>query len=146
MKPSDDVYTLIGWREWIVFPDFENARVKAKVDTGARTSAIHAEDITLIEGKDGTRVDFLVHPNQDDDDNVVECSAKLIDRRTITDSGGHKEERFIVQANIQLGGKTFPIELSLTDRDSMGFRMLLGRTAMKKRFRVQPDRSFLHGR
>lgn len=146
MVRADDKYTLIGWREWIVFPDFGNARVKAKIDTGARTSAIHAEDVQLLERSNGTFVSFVIQPNQNDTEDAVQCIAPLIDQRTITDSGGNSEDRFIVSAQVSLGGQTWPIELSLTDRDAMGFRMLLGRSALKKRFRVQPDKSFLHGR
>ncbi len=146
MEIRIDDYTLIGWREWVVFPDFDSTRVKAKIDTGARTSAIHAEDIQLIERTAGTNVSFLLYPNQNDTDTSIRCLAPLVERRAITDSGGHEEERLVVQTRLILGPLTFPIELSLTDRDSMGFRMLLGRTAMKKRFCVRPDKSFLHGR
>jgi len=146
MARIDDHYTLIGWREWVVFPDFEGALVKAKIDTGARTSAIHAVNVEAIERDGQTYISFIIHPNQKDTENTVECIAPLVERREITDSGGHVEQRFIVSANVQLGGQTWPIELSLTDRDAMGFRMLLGRTAMQNRFLVQPDKSFLHGR
>ena len=139
-------YCLVGWREWVVFPDFANARVKAKVDTGARTSAIHAEEIKLVNMGGAERVSFVLHPDQGSRDVVVSCEAPLIERRAITDSGGHEEERFVVGVRLQLGQHDWPIELSLTDRDSMGFRMLLGRSALKKRFLVQPWRSYREGR
>lgn len=146
MSRSEDKYTLIGWREWIVFPDFENARIKAKIDTGARTSAIHADNVEAVERDGQAYVSFIIHPNQKDNENTVMCVAPLVERRAITDSGGKTEERYVVSALVRLGDRSWPIELSLTDRDSMGFRMLLGRTALKKRFWVQPDKSFLHGR
>ena len=145
MTRSQEQYTLIGWREWIVFPDFESAEVKAKIDTGARTSAIHADNVEAVERNGEAFVSFIIHPNQNDSENTVACVAPLIERREITDSGGKTEERFVVRTLVRLGDQTWPIELSLTDRDSMGFRMLLGRTALKRRFLVQPDRSFLHG-
>jgi hypothetical protein len=145
-EPCGKSYFVVGWREWVIFPDYLNARVKAKVDTGARTSAIHAEEIKLIGSGDATRVGFVILPNQGDDATIVPCEAPLLERRRITDSGGHDEERFVVIANLQLGAHLWPIELSLTNRDSMGFRMLLGRTALKKRFLVQPWKSYLEGR
>ena len=138
-------YGVVGWREWVEFPEFSGARVKAKVDTGARTSAIHAEKIRLVS-RDGTdRVAFVLHPNQDDRDLAVPCEAPLVERRVITDSGGHEEERYVISALVQLGEHVWPIELSLTDRDTMGFRMLLGRTALDERFLVQPWKSYLRG-
>jgi hypothetical protein len=138
--------SLIGWREWITFPDFSDARVKAKIDTGARTSAIHAANIALTE-KDGTAfVQFTIYPNQRDPGHAVTCLAPLINRRSITNSGGKKESRFVVRTVVGLGPHTWPIEVSLTSRASMGFRMLLGRNALRGRFLVAPDRSFLEGR
>jgi hypothetical protein len=145
MNRSEDQHTLIGWREWIGFPNFENVRVKAKIDTGARTSAIHADSVEIIERDGRAHVSFIIHPNQNDNENTVACVAPLIDRRAITDSGGKTEKRCVVSTLAHLGNQTWSIELSLTDRDSMGFRMLLGRTALRKRFWVQPDKSFLHG-
>jgi hypothetical protein len=139
-------YGVVGWREWVFFPDFSNARVKAKVDTGARTSAIHAYEIKLIERGEPPLVSFIIHPNQKDNDTIVQCQAPLVERRVITDSGGHQEERFVVSVQLKLGAHRWPVELSLTDRDSMGFRMLLGRTALKQRFLVQPWRSYLEGK
>lgn len=146
MVDSKNEYTTIGWREWVVFPDFENIKIKAKIDTGARTSAIHAEDVRVFEQDGETQVSFVLHPNQADITNAVACVAPLVERRAITDSGGKTEDRYVVCVKLQLGEHLWPVEMSLTDRDTMGFRMLLGRTAMKKRFIVRPDRSFLHGR
>lgn len=137
---------LIGWREWITFPDFANARVKAKVDTGARTSAIHAGNITLMRQDGIDVVGFTIYPNQKDGSHAITCWAPLINNRPITNSGGRKEDRFVVRTTIGVGDHRWPIELSLTSRPSMGFRMLLGRSALKSRFLVVPDRSFLDGR
>ncbi|MEL6374114.1 MAG: RimK/LysX family protein [Pseudomonadota bacterium] len=137
---------LVGWREWIMFPTFDACLVKAKVDTGARTSAIHALDPELkqIDGRD--HVAFHIQPDQHDESRRVSCVAPLVERRAITDSGGHTQERFVVRVTIELGAHAWPIELSLSDRDTMGFRMLLGRTAVRHRFLVAPGRSYLAGR
>ena len=137
---------LIGWREWITFPQFSNARVKAKIDTGARTSSIHAYNINVTREGGREIVAFDLHPNQHDDETVVPCRAPLLDTRVMTNSGGQREERLVIEVSIKLGHQEWPIELSLTNRDTMGFRMLLGRTAIRRRFWVVPDRSFLAGR
>ncbi len=135
----------VGWREWVTFPDFGTTRVKAKIDTGARTSAIHAVNITTTASENGDIAHFELHPNQDDDVTTVICTAPIIDRRMITDSGGHSEKRLVVETAIQIGEHIWPIELTLTDRDSMGFRMLIGRHAIRKKFVVFPGRSYLAG-
>ena len=139
-------YGVVGWREWVTFPEFGQARVKAKIDTGARTSAIHAERVVMHTHEGIDVISFDVLPDQENDQKVVSCCAPLVERRTITDSGGHSEERLVVQTTVAIGTITWPIELSLTDRDSMGFRMLLGRTALRRRFLVNPGRSYLEGR
>ena len=144
--PKNRSRSLIGWREWVTFPEFSNARVKAKIDTGAKTSAIHAGNIALTEQDGVTFVTFTIFPNQRDIGHAIPCRAPLINRRPITNSGGRKEDRFVVRTTIRLGAHAWPIEVSLTSRASMGFRMLLGRNALKGRFLVVPDRSFLEGR
>jgi len=134
----------IGWREWVSLPDLGIPRLKVKVDTGARTSALHAfsvEPYTDEEGHD--RVRFGMHPVQKDQQTVVYCDAPVKDRRVVRDSGGHETERFVIETTIQLGGHEFVAEVTLTDRDNMMFRMLLGRTAMKGRFAVDPQSSYL---
>lgn len=136
----------IGWREWVMLPDFDNTYIKAKIDTGALTSAIHALNIKVIE-RDGMRfANFDIHPLQRDAKHTVNCSAPLIDARTIRNSGGHAEERLVIRTNLRLGGLTWPADISLTRRDEMGFRMLLGRRAMRGHFLVDPGRSFLTGK
>jgi hypothetical protein len=136
--------TILGWREWVALPELGIEQIKAKVDTGARTSALHAFDVTLNEA--GDTVLFKVHPLQRNTDLVVEASAPLLDQREVRDSGGHSELRYVIETVIVLGGAQLRAEMTLTDRDSMGFRMLLGRTALRKRYLVNPDRSYLVGR
>ena len=136
----------LGWREWVGLPDLGLPHIKAKVDTGARTSAIHAFALKTYE-KDGTeRVEFRMHPNQKDLDTVVVCDAAVIDKRVVTDSGGHKEERLVIETILKIGGHEWPIEATLTARDDMLFRMLIGRTAMKGRAVVNPGRSYVVGK
>lgn len=133
---------VIGWREWIAIPALMLPAIKAKVDTGARTSALHAFYLEphTINGLD--RIRFGVHPLQRRTDIVVHCEADILDQRAVTDSGGHREMRFTIEVEITLGEETWPVEMTLTDRDSMQFRMLLGRTALRGRAVVDPARSY----
>lgn len=134
----------IGWREWVALPGLDIPRIKAKVDTGARTSALHAFSVKTYHSDDGTeRVRFGMHPVQDDQSTVVYCDAVVKDRRVVRDSGGHETERVVIETAVKLGDVEFLAEVTLTDRDNMLFRMLLGRTAMKGRFLVDPQRSYL---
>ena len=145
METPADFLTL-GWREWVGLPDLGIRQIKAKVDTGARTSALHAFEVRPYSEDGRDRVEFLMHPIQKNTDTVVTCTADVLDRRVVTDSGGHKEERFVISTTLSIGGHTWPIEVTLTARDDMLFRMLLGRTAMKGRARVNPARSYLVGK
>lgn len=145
-KSEQQQIITVGWREWLSLPDLGIERIKAKVDTGARTSAIHAFEVDPFEKDGKTWVRFGLHPNQADTDTVLWCEAEVIDQRNVTDSGGHTEKRYVILTNVQLGNKRWPIEVTLTNRDNMLFRMLLGRTAMTAgNILVSPGQSFQAG-
>ena len=135
---------IIGWREELALPELGISQVKAKIDTGARSSALHAFDIQIFERSGIQMVRFKVHPYQRDTHVYVTAEAELIDQRKVRNSGGQTQVRPVIQTPVELNGYTFPIELTLTNRDVMGFRMLLGRQAVRKRFLVDVSRSFLH--
>ena len=137
---------IFGWREWVALPDLGIARIKAKVDTGARTSALHAFEVTPLEENGCQRVAFRMHPEQKDSETIVDCVADVIDQRVVTDSGGHKEERFVIRTTLKIGKHAWPVEATLTSRDDMLFRMLIGRTALKGRAVVNPARSYVVGK
>lgn len=137
----------VGWREWIALPELGLHAIKAKVDTGARTSAIHAFDIERIPGDDGRDwIAFSIHPVQRNKTIIRRCQAPLIDIRRVTDSGGHTEDRFFISSTLQIGPVRRAIELTLSQRDNMLFRMLLGRTALVPDILVDSSKSFTFGR
>ena len=135
----------VGWREWVRLEDLTTTPIKAKIDTGARTSSLHAFGLALRDSPDGTVATFEVHP--------LQRSAKQSDRveiavqgfRDIRSSSGHQERRPVIRTPITLGGHRFDIDITLTSRDEMGFRMLLGRVALRNRFLIDPGRSFCLG-
>ncbi|RME95871.1 MAG: ATP-dependent zinc protease [Alphaproteobacteria bacterium] len=134
---------LIGWREWVGLPDLQVDWIKAKIDTGARTSAIHAWNIAE-HGNGRTReVTFDLHPVQRDNGTIVSCRAPLVGTRQVRSSSGHSETRHVIRTTLALGDRSWEIELTLTNRDEMGFRMLLGRTALRGRVIIDPGRSFM---
>lgn len=137
---------VIGWREWVHLVDFDIGPVKAKVDTGARTSTLHAFGLREFERHGVTRVRFDVHPHQRSSlgSRAVECV--LAGRRSVRSSSGTQELRPVIETTILLAGRRIRVELTLTRRDEMGFRMLIGRAAVRRRFIVDPGRSYVGGR
>lgn len=133
----------IGWREWIALPELGVERIKVKVDTGARSSALHAFDVERFEVEGVPWVRFQVHPVQRDAHVTVAAQAPLLDERWVRSSSGRRTFRPVIRTRVRLGESTWPIELTLVRRDLMGFRMLLGRQALRNRFLVHPGRSYL---
>lgn len=146
MNKNTEQLPVVGWREWLVLPELGIKQIKAKVDTGARTSALHAYYVDPFKRHGETWVRFGIHPKQHDSNFKLECEARVRDRRVVSDSGGHKERRYVIETQLVLGGFRWKSELTLTDRDSMKFRMLLGRRALNGRFLVDPARSYLIGK
>ena len=136
----------VGWREWVALPELGINAIKAKVDTGARTSALHTFELLAYREKGREMVRFSIHPLQKHTEQVIVCRAPVLDRRWVSDSGGHRELRYVITTPLHLGPLTWPIEITLTARDPMRFRMLLGRTAMDDHLLVIPDASYLLGK
>lgn len=136
----------LGWREWIGFPGLNIQKIKAKIDTGARTSALHAFRVEPFTRDAQLWIRFAIHPIQGDTDTVVQCESPVKDRRMVRDSGGHDELRYVIDTTIAIGDDLIRCEVTLTDRDTMLFRVLLGRTALRARFVVHPGRSYLQGK
>ncbi|MGB3138337.1 MAG: RimK/LysX family protein [Nodosilinea sp.] len=135
---------IIGWREWVALPKLGVQTVKAKIDTGARSSALHAFEVERFEQNGRAMVRFQAHPLQRNDEQVVIAEAILLEEREVRNSGGQVELRPVIETPVQVGAAVWAIELTLTNRDQMGFRMLLGRQAVRRRYLVDPGRSYLH--
>ena len=129
---------VVGWREWVRLPGLTEHMVKAKVDTGARTSSLHAFDLRIEDGM----AHFAVHPHQQDDADESWVSLPVVEHREVRPSTGDAEERPVVLVEVMLGDDRFEVEMTLTDRDAMGFRMLLGRTGLQGRYLVDASRSY----
>lgn len=136
---------IIGWREWVGLPDLGIPHIKAKIDTGAKTSALHAYYVTPFDKDGQSWVRFGLHPLQKDSLTCIECEEPVKDIRSVTDSGGHSEERFVIATRLLINGLLLPIEVTLTDRENMRFRMLLGRGVLRRGFLVDSSKSFLLG-
>lgn len=146
VPPGGGDLEVVGWREWVVLPMLRIPAVKAKIDTGARTSALHAFDLDYFERDGREFVRFRVHPFQRSTKVTVEAEAEVLEYRRVRTSSGHVTVRPVIVTPIELAGRRWDIELTLANRDAMGFRMLLGRRTMRRRFVVDPGRSFLCGR
>ena len=136
---------IVGSQEWCGFPDLGIPAIKARVDSGATTSSIHAFNIHPFKRHGKSWVSFEIHPLQGNRRTTLNCEAEVIDRRMIRSSSGVTEKRYVISTSLSLGYRVWPIELTLTNRDSMGFRMLLGREAMNDRILVDPAATFCHG-
>jgi len=137
---------LVGWKEWVALPDLGIPCLKAKIDTGARTSALHAAFVEAFERDGQAMVRFGVHPIQRRKDRTIVCEAPVLERRKVKDSGGHGENRIVIRTPLSLGGIDSEIDLSLTDRETMLFRMIMGRTALAGLYVIDPSRSYLCGK
>lgn len=141
--PTIDGQPLVGWREWLALPGLGIRRVKAKIDTGARSSALHAFGFERFRAGGTDRVRFQTVTRRAPSSPTIECEAEVLDIRTIRSSNGAIEDRYVVSTPCLLAGKEWPIELTLSNRRAMKFRMLLGREALRRRFLVDPGRSFI---
>ena len=138
--------SIVGWREWVALPELGIAAVKAKVDTGARSSSLHAFDVEEFKRDGKIFVRFRVHPLQRNPRAFVESESELLEYRHVKSSGGHETLRPVIVTTIELLGQKWSIELTLASRDTMGFRMLIGRQALQRRFLVDSGRSFQGGK
>ena len=143
---SDSPLIIIGWREWLLLPDLGISRIKAKIDTGARSSSLHAYDIEQFEREGCSLVRFKVHPIQRQEQLEVSCIAEVHDIRSVRSSSGQATDRIVIQTRVSWLDQTWSIDLTLADRSQMGFRMLVGREAIRGRMLVEPGRSYFGGR
>jgi hypothetical protein len=134
---------VVGWREWVRLPELGVSLIKAKVDTGARTSALHAENVRIVRRGGRQLVRFTIHPRQRSKKLAVDAVAPLVEERRVTSSSGVEELRPVIVTTVDVGGDQWSIEMTLTRRDEMGFRMLLGRQAVRGHVIVDPGRSYI---
>lgn len=140
-----DKKMIAGSEEWVALPALDLPKIKVRVDSGAKTSALHAVNITPFQRNGENWISFDVHPLQFDGRRVVNCEAPVIDRRVIKSSTGTREMRYVINTTLQIGNQAWEIEVTLANRDSMGYRMLLGREAMRGKLLVDPESSFMFG-
>lgn len=136
----------IGWKEWVSLPDLQIPAIKAKTDTGARTSALHAARITVVTTPSGPKVRYVVRPFRRNLGIAIQCESRLLDRRDIKNSGGQVESRCVIETTLLIGGDMWPVRLTLTNREDMLFPMLLGRTALRDKVVIYPGEKYLAGR
>ncbi len=145
MQPGD-ARILVGNREWCALPELGIPAIKARVDSGAKTSSLHAFNLETFERDGQTWVRFEVHPVQKSQRISIWVEAPVIDRRRVRSSHRDIEQRCVIRSLLRLGGAEWPVEITLTNRDSMGYRMLLGRQAMRTRLMIDPDAAYLTGK
>lgn len=145
-RSQSPLLPVLGWREWVALPGLGVRAVKAKIDTGARSSALHAFDIDVVHRRGAPHVRFSIHPVQRSDRDAVDVEAEIVDERLVRSSTGHGQLRYVVLMDMELMGRCFTSEVTLAKRDQMGFRMLLGREALRGRFFVDPSVSYRAGR
>jgi len=145
LERPDHSKTIIGWKEWLSLSELGIFFIKAKIDTGARTSALHASSITLKHERGHKIVCFTIKPLPNRPDIIVNCEAPVIDERVVSDSSGNREKRFVIKTHLHIGGREWPIEVTLANREKMSVKMLLGREAMKY-LMVDPTKVYLLGR
>ncbi|MEW5815549.1 MAG: RimK/LysX family protein [Spirochaetota bacterium] len=134
---------VLGWRELISLPDLKIPAIKAKIDTGARTSCLHAFDIEPFLENGRLKVRFLICPFQKRRDRAINCCTDVTDRRAVKDSGGHWQLRYVISTTLLISGRKWLIEVALTDREEMKFRMLIGRNALKEHVIIDPSKSYV---
>ena len=137
---------MVGWREWVALPELGIRAIKPKIDTGARSSSLHAYDVETFVRGSRTWVRFRIKPLQRNRTHVVATEARVVDFRKVKSSSGHVSLRPVIRTDLEMMGQRWPIELTLANRDSMGFRMLLGREAIRERFLVDAGRSYYGGK
>lgn len=137
-----DERPVIGWREWVRLPGLLKLPIKAKIDSGARTSSVHSFRTRRFSDAGTPMVEFVLHPLQRRGTPEIVCTAPILDERLVRSSNGESEMRIVIEAQARLGDIRWPIELTLADRDVMGFRLLLGREAIRQRFLLDPGRSY----
>lgn len=134
---------IVGWREWVALPELGVKKIKAKIDSGAKTSALHASKVTFAKLGQKEKVLFKIHPRQESLSPKIETEADLLDQRVVKSSHGFTTRRPVIKTKLSIGDESWPIELSLVNRDVMGFRMLIGRQAIRRRFLIDCEHSFL---
>lgn len=146
MNDQDHSSTFTGWREWIALPEIGVSWLKAKIDTGAQTSALHATHVEEFTRDNEEWVRFTVHPWQDSELDAVTVERPVHDRRTVRSSSGHAQDRLVVHMDVSLCGRTIPAEVTLTSREEMVFRMLIGREVLRQGFVVDSAAEYVGGK
>lgn len=146
MKKNLNQLTAIGWREWISFPEWNIDHMKVKVDTGARTSSLHVSKIVYFEKDSQQWIHFIVHPWQESSKETIKVAAPVTAYKEVRSSSGFLEKRPVVRTSLSVAGQRIAADITLTNRSQMGFRMLLGREAIRRNFLVIPGQSYLGGK